>query len=112
MRASSLALCSSILASVVAEERWWIAPYFFVADVVKSANYYRDTLGFSFERFWGEPARLARDKGRIVMNGKNTGGTTTWGTSVWRNPEGASSWGTTTWCAGHGGASSWGTSVW
>jgi catechol 2,3-dioxygenase-like lactoylglutathione lyase family enzyme len=26
-----------------------------VSDVVKSANYYRDILGFSYERFWGEP---------------------------------------------------------
>ena len=28
---------------------------FLVADVVKSAEYYRDVLGFSFERYWGEP---------------------------------------------------------
>ncbi len=26
-----------------------------VADVVKAANYYRDKLGFTYERFWGEP---------------------------------------------------------
>ena len=36
-------------------ERWWIAPYFLVADVVKTANFYRDVLGFSYERFFGEP---------------------------------------------------------
>ncbi len=35
--------------------RWNIAPYFLVDDVVTSANYYRDKLGFSYERFWGEP---------------------------------------------------------
>jgi predicted enzyme related to lactoylglutathione lyase len=35
--------------------RWSIAPYFIVDDVVASANYYRDKLGFHFERFWGEP---------------------------------------------------------
>jgi predicted enzyme related to lactoylglutathione lyase len=28
---------------------------FLVDDVVKSAEYYRDVLGFSFERYWGEP---------------------------------------------------------
>jgi uncharacterized glyoxalase superfamily protein PhnB len=28
---------------------------FIVNDVVKSAEYYRDVLGFSFERYWGEP---------------------------------------------------------
>ena len=35
--------------------RWSIAPYFIVDDVVASANYYRDKLGFQYERFWGEP---------------------------------------------------------
>src|ERR1043166_7398493 len=36
-------------------ERWFIAPYFFVPDVVAAANYYRDTLGFQYGRLWGEP---------------------------------------------------------
>ena len=31
------------------------APVLLVADVVASANYYRDKLGFSYERFWGDP---------------------------------------------------------
>ena len=31
------------------------APVLLVADVVKAANYYRDQLGFSYDRFWGEP---------------------------------------------------------
>jgi predicted enzyme related to lactoylglutathione lyase len=35
--------------------RWSIAPYFIVDDVVTTANYYRDKLGFRYERFWGEP---------------------------------------------------------
>jgi predicted enzyme related to lactoylglutathione lyase len=35
--------------------RWTIAPYFIVDDVVATANYYRDKLGFQYERFWGEP---------------------------------------------------------
>lgn len=35
--------------------RWSIAPYFIVDDVVATANYYRDKLGFHYERFWGEP---------------------------------------------------------
>jgi predicted enzyme related to lactoylglutathione lyase len=35
--------------------RWSIAPYFIVDDVVTTANYYRDKLGFQYERFWGEP---------------------------------------------------------
>jgi predicted enzyme related to lactoylglutathione lyase len=35
--------------------RWSIAPYFIVDDVVTTANYYRDKLGFHYERFWGDP---------------------------------------------------------
>lgn len=35
--------------------RWSIAPYFIVDDVVTTANYYRDKLGFRYERFWGDP---------------------------------------------------------
>jgi uncharacterized glyoxalase superfamily protein PhnB len=35
--------------------RWSIAPYFLVDDVVATANYYRDKLGFQYDRFWGEP---------------------------------------------------------
>lgn len=34
---------------------WHIAPYFIVDDVVTTANFYRDKLGFSYDRFWGEP---------------------------------------------------------
>lgn len=26
-----------------------------VRDVIRSAEYYRDVLGFAFERYWGEP---------------------------------------------------------
>jgi predicted enzyme related to lactoylglutathione lyase len=36
--------------------RWSIAPYFVVDDVVATANFYRDKLGFRYERLWGEPA--------------------------------------------------------
>jgi uncharacterized glyoxalase superfamily protein PhnB len=46
-----------------------IAPYFLVRDVVKAAEHYRDALGFSIPRYWGEPACFcmpARD-GVIVM---------------------------------------------
>jgi predicted enzyme related to lactoylglutathione lyase len=37
------------------EPRWNVAPYFIVDDVVATANYYRDKLGFRYARFWGEP---------------------------------------------------------
>lgn len=34
---------------------WNIAPYFIVDDVVTSANYYRERLGFRYDRLWGDP---------------------------------------------------------
>jgi predicted enzyme related to lactoylglutathione lyase len=38
---------------------WSVAPYFIVDDVVATANFYRDKLGFRYERFWGEPPCFA-----------------------------------------------------
>jgi catechol 2,3-dioxygenase-like lactoylglutathione lyase family enzyme len=45
------------------------APVLIVADVVASANYYRDRLGFSYDRFWGEPPNfcMVRRDGHTVM---------------------------------------------
>ena len=40
------------------------APVLLVRDVVAAATYFRDQLGFSFDRFWGEPpdfCMVARD---------------------------------------------------
>jgi predicted enzyme related to lactoylglutathione lyase len=34
---------------------WSVAPYFIVDDVVSTANYYRDKLGFTYKRFWNDP---------------------------------------------------------
>jgi catechol 2,3-dioxygenase-like lactoylglutathione lyase family enzyme len=31
------------------------APVLLVKDVVAAANYYRDKMGFAYERFWGNP---------------------------------------------------------
>ncbi len=47
------------------------APILLVTDVVASANYYRDKLGFSYERFWGEPPSfciLWRDNFHIMLS--------------------------------------------
>ena len=42
--------------SVVAgRPQWRVAPCFIVDDVVATANYYRDKLGFGYDRFWNEP---------------------------------------------------------
>ena len=52
-----------------------ISPCFLVDDVVKTAEYYRDVLGFRFDRFWGEPpcfVILLRDSIEISLS--NPGG--------------------------------------
>jgi len=47
---------------------WSIAPCFIVDDVVRTANHYRDTLGFHYERFWGDPPSFCMVKrGGIVI---------------------------------------------
>jgi len=52
-----------------AKQLFGIAPYFFVRDVVKAAEYYRDALGFSYPRFWGKPPVFCMPQrdGVIVM---------------------------------------------
>lgn len=48
--------------------RWAIAPYFLVDDVVATANYYRDQLGFAYERFFGDPPAFCMvTRGGIVI---------------------------------------------
>jgi predicted enzyme related to lactoylglutathione lyase len=51
------------------EPRWAIAPYFFVEDIATSANYYRDKLGFSYDRFWGDPPSFCMvwRRGVVIM---------------------------------------------
>lgn len=47
-----------------------INPYFLVDDVFSSAEYYRDLLGFSFDRFYGEPpafVMVRRDGIQIML---------------------------------------------
>jgi predicted enzyme related to lactoylglutathione lyase len=43
--------------------------YFLVHDVVATANFYRDVLGFRFDRFWGEPPSfcMVRRGGVVIM---------------------------------------------
>jgi len=54
---------------VVERARWSIAPYFIVNDVVMTANYYRDMLGFRYERFWNEPPSfcMVHRNGIVIM---------------------------------------------
>ncbi|PTY05138.1 bleomycin resistance protein [Opitutaceae bacterium EW11] len=47
------------------------APVLLVRDVVKSANYYRDALGFTYDRFWGDPPAfviLSRDGMHLMLD--------------------------------------------
>jgi predicted enzyme related to lactoylglutathione lyase len=37
------------------QRRWSIAPYFVVDDVLATATFYRDKLGFQYNQLWGEP---------------------------------------------------------
>jgi predicted enzyme related to lactoylglutathione lyase len=48
---------------------WSIAPYFIVDDVVATANFYRDKLGFRYERFWGDPPAfcMVHREGIVIM---------------------------------------------
>lgn len=46
------------------------APVLLVRDVVAAAEYYRDKLGFSYERFWGDPPTfviLNRDNCSVML---------------------------------------------
>ncbi len=49
--------------------RWSIAPYFIVDDVVTTANYYRDKLGFHYDRFWNDPPSfcMVKRSGIVIM---------------------------------------------
>ena len=47
------------------------APVLLVRDVVASANYYRDKVGFTYDRLWGEPPRfciLWRDEHFLMLS--------------------------------------------
>ena len=46
------------------------APVLLVKDVVAAANHYRDAMGFSYERFWGDPPHfviLHRDGMHVML---------------------------------------------
>lgn len=48
-----------------------VAPVLLVADVQKTAAYFRDALGFAVPRFWGDPPTFAiasRDGLEVMLN--------------------------------------------
>lgn len=53
-----------------------VAPVLLVKDVVTAANYYRDKLGFTYERFWGEPVDFCmvnRDNLTVMLSQVDAG---------------------------------------
>lgn len=57
--------------------RWAVAPYFVIANVVVAAAFYRERLGFGYERLWGNPLRFAivHVSGVRIMLGQIEGAT-------------------------------------
>lgn len=55
--------------ATAARSHWSVAPYFLVDDVVATADYYRDKLGFEYDRFWGEPPAFCMvcRRGVVIM---------------------------------------------
>lgn len=49
--------------------RWYIAPCLIVDDVQTTANFYRDKLGFQYDRIWGEPPCfcMVMRRGVVIM---------------------------------------------
>ena len=50
------------------------APILLVKDVIASANYYRDKIGFNYDQFWGEPPNfciLYRDGFNLMLSQAN-----------------------------------------
>ena len=78
-----------------AKPRWGIAPYFMVDDVVATANFYRDKLGFRYDRFWGDPPAfcmvtrggiiimLSQIAGAVSPNGSRDAHGDAWDAYVW-----------------------------
>ena len=52
-----------------------VNPYFLVDDVQASAEYYRDVMGFDFEKLWGDPpafVMVRRDHIQIMLRQRAT----------------------------------------
>jgi catechol 2,3-dioxygenase-like lactoylglutathione lyase family enzyme len=58
-------------APVVSRQLQGITPVFIVSDIMRTAEYYRDVLGFSFDHYWGDPPSfvlLRRDGVDLFMS--------------------------------------------
>jgi uncharacterized glyoxalase superfamily protein PhnB len=62
-----------------AQKLYSIAPYFIVDNIFQSAEFYRDKLGFQFNRIWGEPPQFVivhRDGVSIMLKSISSPGHT------------------------------------
>jgi uncharacterized glyoxalase superfamily protein PhnB len=58
------------LSTSTEQKLYGIAPYLIVDDIFKSAEFYRDKLGFDYNRIWGEPPQFVivhRDGVHIML---------------------------------------------
>ncbi len=59
------------------QKLYGVVPYFIVDEVLKSAEFYRDKLGFGFDRVWGEPPQFVivhRDGASIMLKSIGSAG--------------------------------------
>lgn len=59
------------------QQFYGVAPYFIVDDIHQSAEFYRDKLGFHFDRIWGEPPQFVmvhRDRVTIMLKSVGSAG--------------------------------------
>lgn len=59
------------------QKLYGIAPYLIVDDIFKSAEFYRDKLGFIFDRIWGEPPQFVivhRDGAYLMLKSIGSAG--------------------------------------
>jgi catechol 2,3-dioxygenase-like lactoylglutathione lyase family enzyme len=60
--------------AAVSRQLQTITPVFVVSDIVRTAEYYRDVFGFSFDHFWGDPPSfvlLRRDAVDLFLSSTN-----------------------------------------
>src|SRR6185503_7404985 len=57
------------MADELVAPRWSVAPYLIVYDVVTTAHFYRDKLGFHYDRFWNDPPAfcMVKRNGVVIM---------------------------------------------
>jgi uncharacterized glyoxalase superfamily protein PhnB len=57
--------------NISTEQKFYgVAPYLIVDDIFQATEFYRDKLGFQFDRIWGEPPQFAivhRDEVHIML---------------------------------------------